>query len=1710
MQPAAPAPPENIAEFDLEPGAHTLLVRAVDPSLNVDATPETLHAGRSSARRSRRSPSGPADGPADDRRRPRRSRSPPTRPASPTCARSTAPSSRRAPRRSPTPRRSCAAPSSTRAYGEHTFEVQATNRRTAARRGAAGEPHVDDRRPSTRARRRRSTPARPADDAEHDRDVHLLVERARRRPSSARSTASRSTGCGSPLRARRPRARRLHARGPRDRRGRQRRRDAGQPHAGRSRRRRRRTRRSAPNVVVDAHRPGARDGDLRRGHRRRLHLGDGARHRAGAAARATSTAGARLLRRQHHGRVLGAGDGLPAVRPGRVRRCRSRLLHHDGTEWVDVTLTADAVAGMVCGEVESLSPFAIAAGTALVVPETTIGSGPDAVDRRAGRDVRVLLERPDRGLRVRRSTTRRGARVGLLRRAVPDRGPAARPARAAGPRRERARHRRRDAGRPRVDGHPARHDDRRRPAGLDHGARSRTSRSPRTTRSRPSSARSTARRSAAARRRTELENLLAGPHELLVRARERRRHGRPDPGQLRLDDHADARHGDPRPAGRPDRQRHRDLHLHLQPPGRHVRVRAGRGGRQPALRAVHLAGHLHEPDLRRARLRRPRQGRRRQRRPDPAEWELGRRGPRRRRCSITSGPDVTTESRTATFDFAAEGRDLQYECALDGGAFSLCVSPKTYNGLPIGPHAFEVQVLVPDEAAEPEVTTCEWTVVENTRARDDDRLRPVRPELHVRPGDGRGHRDLRLREQRGAVTFECALDGAAVRRLPRSVALHRPDARPAHPPRPRGRPGPERRPTPASWTLDGRARHDAAGDDDQHRRASPAIEGVFVAIFTFTANEPVLDLRVPARRRAVRAVRVADGVQRPDAGRARVPRPRDRPGAERRAPAGDPHLRGRRGRDAARDDDPQRPAARSPTTTGRASSSRRASRSLYFECAIESSPTASRSEECFSPAQYVELEPGQHTFQVRAVDLSLNPDPTPATWTWTYEPATTAPETTIHTAPTNPSDDVNAVFPFSAIGAGRASSSARSTPSRSSRCESPFLHRGADARRAHVPGARDRHLRQRRAEPASYTWRCIAPPLEPTIESAPPEPSAGPQHTFTFSSTEPNATFECRITPNPFHEQPFEPCTSPHTYTEPAGRRVPVRGRAVNEFGIAGEIPAECDFEVAIPPDTTIVAGPSGPTAQHDRRLRLHLQRAGLDASSARSTASSFGECLSPAMFPDAEHRLPGDLARHAHLRGRRRSTSTATSTRRPPAAPGRSSRTRRPRRRSSTGRTARPPSTSATFAFSANEAGSTFECSLDGAAFAACASPPSSPAWRSATTSSGSRPPTRTATSTRRRRSTRGRSWRPTRRRRRRRSAHAPAARPRTPSASFTLLRRGRRDVRVLARRRRLRRLRLAVRLHRPRGRAAHLRGARDRRLRQHRRTRRRHTWTVDRAAPDTTITRPAGRPEQQRLRELRLRRHETRARASSAASTTARGSTAPPEGLRDLTDGPHTFSVRAVDAAGNVDPSPATYSLDGRPRCAGDDDRLRAGALDQHARARRSRSRRRPASTYECSLDGAAYAACTSPVDLHRPGRRRPHASRCARSTRPATSTRAPATHAWTVDLRARHDDRRPRPANPTASTTATFTSRRTSRASATSARSTAPAFSSCSSPAEYTDLAAGRRTSSASAPRTRRQRRRDAGHLHLDDHAGAGDDDRLVEPAIGRRLPDREHAA
>jgi outer membrane protein OmpA-like peptidoglycan-associated protein len=58
--------------------------------------------------------------------------------------------------------------------------------------------------------------------------------------------------------------------------------------------------------------------------------------------------------------------------------------------------------------------------------------------------------------------------------------------------------------------------------------------------------------------------------------------------------------------------------------------------------------------------------------------------------AITGGPQGTVTDTTARFEFSGEA-GATFECALDGGAFELCTSPKTYTGLAVGEHAFEVR-----------------------------------------------------------------------------------------------------------------------------------------------------------------------------------------------------------------------------------------------------------------------------------------------------------------------------------------------------------------------------------------------------------------------------------------------------------------------------------------------------------------------------------------------------------------------------------------------------------------------------------------------------------------------------------------------------------------------------------------------------------------------------------------------------------------------------------------------------------------------------------------------------------------------------------------------------------------------------------------------------------------------------------------------------------
>ncbi|HEV2951854.1 MAG TPA: hypothetical protein VGZ51_07115, partial [Actinomycetota bacterium] len=144
----------------------------------------------------------------------------------------------------------------------------------------------------------------------------------------------------------------------------------------------------------------------------------------------------------------------------------------------------------------------------------------------------------------------------------------------------------------------------------------------------------------------------------------------------------------------------------------------------------------------------------------PAEygWQIGGEAPP---VLITSEPWINDERRNATFEFTANGSNLTYQCALDNGNFSPCRSPKTYNGLPLGSHVFEVQVLVdPDNVInEPPITTYIWNVIESKAPETTISFGPADIVGTAEGGALDADVGFFFSSNESLSTFECALDG---------------------------------------------------------------------------------------------------------------------------------------------------------------------------------------------------------------------------------------------------------------------------------------------------------------------------------------------------------------------------------------------------------------------------------------------------------------------------------------------------------------------------------------------------------------------------------------------------------------------------------------------------------------------------------------------------------------------------------------------------------------------------------------------------------------------------------------------------------------------------------------------------------------------------------------------------------------------------------------
>jgi parallel beta-helix repeat protein len=127
--------------------------------------------------------------------------------------------------------------------------------------------------------------------------------------------------------------------------------------------------------------------------------------------------------------------------------------------------------------------------------------------------------------------------------------------------------------------------------------------------------------------------------------------------------------------------------------------------------------------------------------------------------TITSAPDATTTSTSATFTFTSNEPGSTFQCSLDGAPFAPCTSPVTYTGLTLGEHAFEVRAT--DAAGNTDLSPDrhDWTVIDDTPVEDTT---PPETLITEFPGTGRtatfsftGTDNVTPAE---LLEFECRLD----------------------------------------------------------------------------------------------------------------------------------------------------------------------------------------------------------------------------------------------------------------------------------------------------------------------------------------------------------------------------------------------------------------------------------------------------------------------------------------------------------------------------------------------------------------------------------------------------------------------------------------------------------------------------------------------------------------------------------------------------------------------------------------------------------------------------------------------------------------------------------------------------------------------------------------------------------------------------------------
>ena len=254
--------------------------------------------------------------------------------------------------------------------------------------------------------------------------------------------------------------------------------------------------------------------------------------------------------------------------------------------------------------------------------------------------------------------------------------------------------------------------------------------------------------------------------------------------------------------------------------------------------------------------------------------------------------------------------------------------------------------------------------------------------------------------------------------------------------------------------------------------------------------------------------------------------------------------------------------------------------------------------------------------------------------------------------------------------------------------------------------------------------------------------------------------------------------------------------------------------------------------------------------------------------------------------------------------------------------------------------------------------------------------------------------------------------------------------------------------------------------------------TWTVDTVAPDTTITSgPSGTVSST---SAAFTFSGTEAGSTFQASLDGAAFGAVPAGYTGLSQGTHTFEVRAIDAAGNIDQTAAsrTWTVD----TVAPDTTITSGPSGtvSSTSAAFTFSGTEAGSTFQASLDGAAFGAVPAGYTGLSQGT---HTFEVRAIDAAGNIDQTAASRTWTVDTVAPNTTITSGPSGTVSSTTAAFTFSATEAGSTFQVSLDGGAFTSAGASSSYTDLSQGAHTLQVRAIHFARQHRSDTGKPDVD---------------------------